>query len=107
MGAFTGLTNAEVETTYPQWIEQMRAGLRPDPPGAEPRDVLLRRARKGLLRAADDGDRPTLVVTHGGLLEAVATDLGMTDLRFLNLHGYWLFVADDDSMQYAESFPPD
>jgi broad specificity phosphatase PhoE len=106
MGAFTGLTNAEIETTYPQWIEQVRAGLRPDPPGAESRDVLLRRARKGLLRAAEDGDRPTLVVTHGGLLEAVAADLGMTDSRFWNLHGYWLSVADDDSMQYTESFPP-
>lgn len=107
MGAFTGLTNADVEAAYPQWIEQMRARLRPDPPGAEPRDALLRRAREALLRAAEDGDGSTLVVTHGGVLEVVAAHLGMSDLRFWNLHGYWLSVADDDSLQYTESFPPE
>lgn len=105
MGAFTGLTNTEVEIAHPQWIERMRAGLRPDPPGAESRDVLLRRAREGLVRAAKDDDGPAVVVTHGGVLEIVATHLGMKDLRFWNLHGYWLSVADDDSMQYTESFP--
>lgn len=105
MGTFTGLTNAEVEAAYPQWIEQMRAGLRPDPPGAEPRDVLLRRARGALLRAAGDGDGPTLVVTHGGVLEILAGHLGRPDLRFWNLHGYRLSAADDDSLQYTEAFP--
>ena len=106
MGTFTGSTNAEIDAKYPEWIEQTRAGLLPDPPGGETRDALLQRALTGLSTVAhDDGIGPTLVVTHGGLLNRVAAHLEMEDLRFWNLSGYWVAVAHDGSLRSTGTFP--
>jgi broad specificity phosphatase PhoE len=104
MGTVTGLTVEEVESLYPESIALRRAGQVFEFPGAEPGDAFVRRALDGILTAIDDETSgPTLLVTHGGLLQAVATHLGQPRRPYRNLDGYWLSVDDDHSLRFVRS----
>jgi broad specificity phosphatase PhoE len=72
VGLFGGLTSLEVATTYPDiWANRLNGML--DPPQGEPYDAMHRRAGAALnqLLARHNGDM-IAVVSHGGLLHAVA-----------------------------------
>lgn len=85
-GEWEGLTRAEIEEAWPGYLAAERR-----PPGYEPHDVLVLRARRALdrveveLRGAD-----VLVVTHGGLIGAVERDAGLPWERMPNLGGRWV-----------------
>jgi broad specificity phosphatase PhoE len=105
MGTVTGLTVEDVESLYPESLALRRAGQMFEPPGAEPGDAFVRRALDGILSAVDDETlRPTLVVSHGGLLQAVATYLHQPKRPYRNLDGYWLSVDDDHVLRFVHSF---
>jgi probable phosphoglycerate mutase len=71
MGEWSGRSPAEVEATWPGWLDQWIDGRKGGPPGGETDRAVARRAELALL----DGWRPnhgrTLVVTHGGVIRSL------------------------------------
>jgi broad specificity phosphatase PhoE len=117
VGRWAGLTAPEIERRYPGWLAD---GRRPD--GWEPDATVTRRARAALdeLVAGLAPGATALVVTHGGLIRAVATSLGTSSWPIRNLGGVWLhgdgdrlalgatmtrLGADDEQANRAEPSP--
>jgi broad specificity phosphatase PhoE len=82
-GPWSGLTRAEIEHTWPGWVD---AGNRPD--GYELDGPLVARVRAVLdeVVAAFSG-ATALVVCHGGVIRALEADLGIAEGRIPNLAG--------------------
>jgi len=82
VGAWAGLTRAEIDVRYPGWIA---AGRRPAP---RPQRIVVLPVGRPALRAitllAGTGG---LVVTHGGLIRAVGAALGASPWPIPNLSG--------------------
>jgi probable phosphoglycerate mutase len=104
-GEWAGLTRAEIDERYPGYLDPPPAdkhtsfGAAPAtttprrPPGWEPDDSVLERARRALHRiAAAVGDGLVLVVTHGGLIYSLERDLGADFARLANAEGRWFEV---------------
>jgi len=80
-GAWSGLTRAEIDEAWPGYLTDHRR-----PPGFEPDDVLLARARAGLDRVhAEYAGADVLVLTHGGVVYAIEADAGLPFERLPNL----------------------
>jgi probable phosphoglycerate mutase len=106
-GEWQGLTRAEIEQGWPGYLATDRR-----PPGYEPHDALVVRARGALDRIeAEYRGAEVLVVTHGGLIGAVERDAGLPWERMPNLGGRWvthhgdhlvvgdrLVLVDDDEL---------
>jgi broad specificity phosphatase PhoE len=87
-GEYSGLTRDEIEERFPGYLDDRRR-----PPGWEPDEHLLARARRALERIARDvpgGD--VLVVTHGGLVYAIEGHLGTEFSRIANAEGRWVEI---------------
>lgn len=97
VGAWSGMTNAEIEERWPGSIEGWRAGTFA-PPGSEDPRAFLDRVVRGLERiAARDHGRP-LVVTHGGVIGRLERHLGVhPGLPLPRLCGRWLGIEADRS----------
>jgi broad specificity phosphatase PhoE len=68
VGAFAGLTNAQVQAAYPEEWEAMRQG-RINPPGGEPYTQLSRRVTRAYERLlVEHYEGEVAVVSHGGAL---------------------------------------
>ncbi len=82
-GEWEGLTRAEIEQGWPGYLATEQR-----PPGYEPHEALIERARAALdrIHAEYDG-ADVLVVTHGGLIGAVERDGGLPWERMPNLGG--------------------
>jgi probable phosphoglycerate mutase len=104
-GEWSGLTRAEIEERYPGYLpdDRHRAFAPNDddgpqrPPGWEPDEQLLARARHALATiqgAVPEGD--VLAVTHGGLIYVLEGWLGEAFARLANGQGRWLVVDGDD-----------
>jgi probable phosphoglycerate mutase len=89
VGAWTALTREAIEARYPGWIED---GRRPD--GWEPDAALVARAGPALQDAAAalSPESTGMVVSHGGVIRAVAHHLGASAAPVPNLAGVWLDV---------------
>lgn len=88
-GEWSGLTRDEIEERFPSYLATDRR-----PPGWEPDERLLARARRALARIADavpGGD--VLVVTHAGLIYAIERWLGAEFERIANGAGRWVTVT--------------
>lgn len=97
-GEFSGLTRAEIEERFPGYLAARRR-----PPGWEPDEHLLARARRALHRIAEavpGGD--VLVVTHGGLVYTVEEHLGADHARLANAEGRWLAVVAGGPMHLGD-----
>jgi broad specificity phosphatase PhoE len=82
-GEWEGLTRAEIEEGWPGYLATEKR-----PPGYEPHEVLVARARTALDRVhAEYEGADVLVVTHGGLIGAVERDGGLPWERMPNLGG--------------------
>jgi broad specificity phosphatase PhoE len=92
VGDFAGRTRAEIEERWPGALHRVPL----DPPGAESRVSLLARAVASLHRIAErHPNRTVLAVTHGALIRALETHLGVTEPTVLvNLSGRWVAVDD-------------
>jgi broad specificity phosphatase PhoE len=106
-GEWQGLTRAEIEQ---QWPGYLATGRRP--PGYEDQDELVARAHGALdLVAAEYDGAEVLVLTHGGVINAVEQAAGLPWERMPNLGGRWvthhgdrlavgdrLVLVDDDEL---------
>ena len=82
VGAWAGLTRAEIDVRYPGWIA---AGRRP--PDWEDDDALRARCWPALRAITLLAGTGGLVVTHGGLIRAVGAALGASPWPIPNLSG--------------------
>lgn len=94
MGAWTGMTRAEIEEGWPGWLALWKEGELEELPEAETRDAFDRRVVDALTRlAADSAGRRLLVVGHAGTLRALERHCGTPGARH-NLGGVWLRLED-------------
>ena len=88
-GEWTGLTRAEIDKGWPGWIDSGR-----QPAGYEGfEDVLARvvQSLDSIAEAAAGGS--LLVVTHGGVIRALARSHGLDDIPIANLAGLTMRVS--------------
>ena len=90
VGQWTGLTRVEIDKGWPGWLEQAR-----QPEGFEGVDAVLARVVEsfGAMRTASPGGL-LLVVTHGGVIRALARSHGLDDVSIANLAGVTLHVSE-------------
>jgi glucosyl-3-phosphoglycerate phosphatase len=95
VGAWSGLTRADIERDYPGWLDE---GRRPD--GWEPDGAVARRAWRALGAVVTEvaPGATALVVSHGGLMRAVAAELGESPWSIPNLGG---FVLEHDGERFV------
>lgn len=76
-GVFEGLTRQEVSARYPNEWSDYQEDKRVTPPGAEPHEMVISRVREALLHvlATAPPDAPALIVTHGGSLRVLLSEL--------------------------------
>lgn len=90
-GEWSGLTRDEIEVAWPGYLD---AGDRP--PGWEPQDVLLARARAAIDRIhAEYTGADVVVITHGGVVYSIEEHLGEPWSRIGNLEGRRLEVTTE------------
>jgi broad specificity phosphatase PhoE len=79
VGRADGLTWDELATADPALADAILAGDEPDWPEGETAAEVGRRARSAAMRVLElAGSGPVVVVSHGGLLRALARELGST-----------------------------
>jgi probable phosphoglycerate mutase len=95
-GDWEGHTHAEIEAGWPGMLDAWRRGEISAPPGGETDAQTLVRFYAALTRAlAHVGPALLMIVTHHGMLRAVATRAGaQVDALIPNLGGYWFDVVD-------------
>ncbi len=97
-GSWSGLTKAEIEASYPDWLATDR---RPD--DFESDEALLDRVLPALVQIADEMRGATvLVLCHGGVIKAVEQHHLLEEGRVPNLSGRVLHVAHDDSLSIGD-----
>jgi broad specificity phosphatase PhoE len=86
------LTRDEIEARHPRWLAD---GRRPE--GWEPDDALVARAGPALqdVAAALTVGGTAIVVSHGGVIRAVAHHFGAVPAPVPNLGGVWLHVEGE------------
>lgn len=98
VGAWEGLTLAELERGWPGYLAQRR-----QPEGFESDAEVISRI------TAFSGDRihsgrRCLAVCHSGVMRTLRRHLGVTDHRISNLGGYWLDKGEFHPLQASELF---
>ena len=96
-GEWQGCTVDEIDERWPGQRDAWRRGELASPPGGEADGKLLSRFDAALHRAlAHVGDGLLLVVTHHGILRAVAKRAGadLDHSTIPNLGGFWFSVVD-------------
>lgn len=88
-GEWTGLVKAEIDKGWPGWIDDLRR-----PAGFEDAESVLARVVEAFaeIRAASPGGS-LLVVTHGGVIRALAKSDGLPDLPVTHLGGVTVRVS--------------
>jgi len=96
-GEWEGLTRHEIEAAWPGFLDEKRR-----PPGYELDEPLLERVHEGLarIRAEVPGD-DILVVTHGGVINALEASFGLDWVRVPNLGARW-FVWDGHQFRLGD-----
>jgi broad specificity phosphatase PhoE len=89
-GQWTGLTRVEIDKGWPGWINDAR-----QPEGFEGVDSVLARVVEAFtaMGVASPGGS-LLVVTHGGVIRALARSHGLDDIPIANLAGLTVHVSD-------------
>lgn len=91
-GEWEGLMRTEIEASYPNWLAEHRR-----PPGYEPDDEIIARATQSLdLIAARHPDGDVLVVSHGGVINALERDAGEPWRQLTNLEARWFEFGSDE-----------
>ncbi|BAN01998.1 histidine phosphatase family protein [Ilumatobacter coccineus] len=90
-GEWEGLTRVEINERYPGFLDHDRR-----PPGYEDDDAVVHRAGAALTDLARrHAGQSMLVVSHGGVINALERDRGEPWVRLDNLEGRWFEYADD------------
>ena len=90
VGDWSGRTTDEIELLWPGAIDAWRAGRLDRPPGGEHEPTFRGRVVGAVERLAAGARDPLLVVTHGGVIRAVARHLGGDPRSTANLSGRWV-----------------
>jgi broad specificity phosphatase PhoE len=97
-GEFSGLTRPEIAASFPGYLDDGRR-----PPGWEPDEALVARARRALRAiAAEVPGGDVLVITHGGLVYALEQHLGEEFARLANAEGRWFEVDAGPALRLGE-----
>lgn len=100
VGAWSGRTRAEIERVWQAELALFEAGKLEAPPGGESRSAFEGRVRAAAARvcelAREAGATRTLVVTHGGVLRALARMQACGDRPVGHLGGYEAEVKKGD-----------
>jgi broad specificity phosphatase PhoE len=98
VGAWSGLTRAEIEQRWPGYLAARRS-----PPDFEDDEALLERTCAGLAAVVDGSDSgDVVVVTHGGVIRTIERSLGATPERLPNLGGRWLLADSPTDLALGE-----
>jgi broad specificity phosphatase PhoE len=99
VGAWSGLTAAEVDERWPGQREAWRTGRLDAPPGGESTPALVERVLEALAKlvAVRDPAERLLVVTHGGVIRALEMHSGLQARGVPILAGRW-FGLDDANL---------
>jgi broad specificity phosphatase PhoE len=91
-GEWEGLMRPEIEARFPGWLAEYRR-----PPGYEPDDEIIGRAVRALRSIRDlAGGTNVLVVSHGGVINALERRVGESWRQLTNLEARWFeFEADE------------
>jgi probable phosphoglycerate mutase len=89
-GPWEGLTRREIEVRWPRYLHEGRR-----PPGYERDAHLVGRVTAALREIASGAPGPLLVVTHGGVINALERRDGHSWVRVPNLAGRWIAVTGD------------
>jgi len=96
VGAWSGLTRAEIEAEWPGAVDDWRQGRLAATPGGERRDTFIARITAAIGRvAATRPGETVLVITHGGVIGALAHSLGAPPNRVAHLAGRWFDDGPD------------
>ena len=90
VGAWSGLTTAQIEARWPGWLDAWRRGELASPPGGEDDRHFVSRTLAATERHAATATGDLLLVVHGGLIRAVERALAAEPTRPGNLCGRWL-----------------
>lgn len=93
-GEWEGLSRAEIESRWPGALEAWRDGRLLAVPGGEAHLAFVARVFDGLRAVAEASTGPTLVVTHGGVIEAITTALGAAQFPMRSMAGRWLDLEE-------------
>jgi broad specificity phosphatase PhoE len=101
VGQWSGLTRAEIGERWPGQIDAWRHGRLASTPGGERRVDFVARIHAAVLRLAAHPGGSVLVITHGGVIAALAQTLGAEPNRVAHLAGCW-FTAGDGRLHLGE-----
>jgi probable phosphoglycerate mutase len=105
VGEFQGVLSSDIAVRWPHLADAWNKGVPFDPPGGEVRPEFESRilaAVHGLFAAAEE-DSTLLAVSHGGVIRALESHLGVRTPRIQNLSGRWVH-ADDGRLGAGEVF---
>ena len=108
VGEFQGVHGGEVAERWPHLAEAWSRGVPFDPPGGEVAadfEGRILAALDELLTGADDG-ATLLAVSHGGVIRALESHLGVAPGRIRNLSGRWIH-SEDGQLRAGELFELD
>jgi broad specificity phosphatase PhoE len=98
VGAWEGLTLAELERGWPGYLAQRR-----QPEGFEPDQDVIARITSFCEDRIASGHH-CLAVCHSGVMRTLRRHLGVSDHRISNLGGYWLGPGQMRPLQASELF---
>lgn len=98
VGAWEGLTLAELERGWPGYLAQRR-----QPAGFEPDVSVIARMTAACTEHVHSG-RTVLAVSHSGVMRTLRRHLGVSDHRISNLGGYWVSAGHQHPLRVGEIF---
>lgn len=100
-GVFEGLTRQEVSARYPNEWSDYQEDKRVTPPGAEPHEMVISRVREALLHvlATAPPDAPALIVTHGGSLRVLLSELSGQNIPPVPNTAVYEVKLDDETFE--------
>ena len=102
VGDWSGRTTEEIDIIWPGAIAAWRAGRLDRPPGGEHEPAFRARVVRAVERLAAEPEGPILVITHGGVIRALARHLGGEPQSTNNLSGRWFELAADKRLRAGD-----
>ena len=105
MGAWSGLSEEEAAAVYPSEYRAWCVGELAAPPGGESGQSIAIRALNVIGKWSSQEDGAVVVVTHAGVLRALAGVASSTEDRFPHLTGFWAHVDEAGNLMVGERYP--
>lgn len=107
VGAWEGLTTAQIDERWPGLLAAWRSRALPAPPGGEPDDAMAVRVLDALRRLAQRPEASLAVVTHKGVIRLTERWLGVELWNIPNLSGRWVHGDGPDGIAAGGPFLPE